>query len=64
MGMFGQETKEGRQTSQLRNEGVDVDEGREGWSQSLINISRLTGREAKILDINKHSFPILNNLVP
>lgn len=55
MRMFGQGTKEGGQTSQLRDEGVDVVDERRGI-QSLINISRSSGREAEILDFENFQF--------
>lgn len=55
MRMFGQGTKEGGQTSQLRDEGVDVVDERRGI-QSLINISRSSGREAEILDFKNLQF--------
>lgn len=55
MRMFGQGTKEGGQTSQLRDEGVDDVNERRGI-QSLINISRSSGREAEILDFDNLQF--------
>lgn len=55
MRMFGQGTKDGGQTSQLRDEGVDVVDERRGI-QSLINISRSSGREAEILDFENLQF--------